>query len=128
MRYGYFRKVAKPYPQGPAFPIDDEWRAKVLARMEEKGIRKGQLAKLIGRDPSSITVLFRPTTVQSRLVPEIHQVLELEPPSMADAGTPQGIPDEVEAEMHQLIGEMSDEDKRHLLYMARRILGRPPQK
>lgn len=117
------RKVPKDYPTGPAYPIDAEWRAKVLARMAEKRIRRSQLAKLIGCDPSSITILFRPDTVQSRLVPDIHRVLELPPPTATD-GSPSEEPNALDDELRAAFAEMDEEGKRHFLHLARRILGK----
>jgi hypothetical protein len=94
--------------------------------MAELKMGRSSLAKAIGRDPSSITVLFRPDTIQSRLVPDIHAALGLEEPS-APEGSPPVPVDQVDAEMQELFSSMSPEDKKNLLYWARRILGKSSQ-
>ncbi len=87
------------------------------------GIKRGQLAKLIGRDPSSITVVFRADTVQSRLVPEIHKALGMPAPATTDASMAPPV-SELDAELQAVFAEMDEEGKRHFLHLARRILGK----
>lgn len=57
--------------------VDEAWKRTVLERMAVKGISRSDLARLVGATPGAITVLFKPGTKQSRLVPRIHKVLDL---------------------------------------------------
>lgn len=74
------------------WPIDDAWRERTLARMDSMGYNFLRLATEIGCKPAAISQLFdrgnrnpgkRPKT--SRLVPAIHKVLGLPPPSTTSA-------------------------------------------
>jgi hypothetical protein len=61
--------------RGPGWPISEAWKRRVKADMKARGITKAELARRIPCAEGSLTVLFRPKTRQSRLVPAIHQVL-----------------------------------------------------
>lgn len=70
------------YPTGPYWPVDDRWKRDVKAEMKRAGISLSELSRRVGCNPSSLTVLFRPGTRQSRLVPAIHRELGRLPPSI----------------------------------------------
>src|SRR5688572_29039374 len=71
-------RVTKPYPTGAAHRADSAWKAKVVARLKEKGWTRKDLAEAIGCDPSAITVVLRPATVQTRLMPAINAALGMD--------------------------------------------------
>lgn len=72
-------------PGGPAWPVDDEWKRETKSDMRKAGITPAELARRIGCTESALTVLFRPETKQSRLVPKIHRELGRPPPSTITA-------------------------------------------
>jgi hypothetical protein len=77
-------------PNGPSWPVDDDWKKRVRADMEKAGISSDtELARRIGCSPSALTVLWRRGTKTSRLVPLIHRELGWPPPSTVTA------PDEI---------------------------------
>ena len=53
--------------------------------MDKAGITPAEMARRIGCQGSALTVLFRPETKQSRLVPLIHRELGRPPPSTVTA-------------------------------------------
>lgn len=61
--------------------VDDAWRDDIRALMKRKGISQADLARAASVMPSAITLIFKPETMQSRLVPAIHKVLGLPPPT-----------------------------------------------
>lgn len=71
------------------WPVDQAWKTTVLADMRRLGISQAEMARRIGCKQSALTVLFRPETKQSRLVPLIHRELDRPAPSTVTA------PDEV---------------------------------
>lgn len=70
-------------PRERYYSVDDAWRADIKALLEKRGISQAELARRIGCSPGAITLIFKPATVQSRLVRLIHKVLELQPPPEA---------------------------------------------
>lgn len=112
MVYAALRTVPKPYPTGASHPVDDEWRSTVEQALKKKGWTRKMLAEAIGCDPSAITVLMRPKTVQSRLRHAIDRVLELESPVLG----------ELDAELLRAIRVLDEDSKRHLLGLAEKIL------
>lgn len=67
--------AAQRRPKGPHWTVDDAWKRGVRADMERAGISSAELARRIGCSPSALTVLWRPETRESRLVPAIHREL-----------------------------------------------------
>jgi transcriptional regulator with XRE-family HTH domain len=49
--------------------------------MLRRGISQADLARTLGVSPGSLTLLFKPETKQSRLVPAIHKALGLTTPT-----------------------------------------------
>ncbi len=72
-------------PSGPPWPVDEAWKRGVRAEMQRAGITRAELARRIGCKGSALTVLFRPETKASRLVPLIHRELGRPPPSTVTA-------------------------------------------
>jgi hypothetical protein len=114
-------RVTKPYPTGGAHRIDAAWKAKVEAALKEKGKTKKWLAIKVGCDPSAITVVLRPSTVQSRLMPAINEVLGLgePPPTVAEDV------DELDAALMRALQRMDEGAKRHLLGLAEALMEKP---
>lgn len=104
--------MPKPYPTGASHPVDAEWRAKVEEALEKKGWTRKRLAEEIGCDPSAITVVMRPSTVQSRLRVMIDATLGIEDPALG----------ELDAELLRAIRGLDDASKRHMLALVERML------
>lgn len=97
------------------YPVDDAWRARVRARMLEKGITKADLHRAVGCSDATISHLIGegkgPWSVGSRLVPRIHRILDWPaPPDSADVLDV----DPRLAELHDLIDELTDEAREML--------------
>lgn len=75
----------QPRPGGPFYPVDAAWKSAVKAALERCGLSQAELARRIGASPGSIVLILKDDTVQSRLVPAIHQALGLEPPTTTTA-------------------------------------------
>src|SRR4051794_14050036 len=67
-------------PHGQWFPISSEWKADIDERLHAKGWTRAELARRLKCEASAVTNLFRPNTHLSRLVRNIHQLLDLPPP------------------------------------------------
>jgi len=67
-------KSGSPTGTGAAYPISDEWRARVKIRLEELEMSQAELARRVGCTPAAITNVLRDNK-QSSLVPKIHRVL-----------------------------------------------------
>ena len=85
------------------WPVDDVWKATVRADMQRTGVSQAEMARRIGCKQSALTVLFRPETKQSRLVPLIHRELGRPAPSTVAA------PDEVLRRINRLWSSLSKE-------------------
>lgn len=62
-------------PSGPPYPVDEAWKRGVQADMKRAGISSAEMARRIKCSPGALTVLWRPRTRVSRLVPAIHREL-----------------------------------------------------
>lgn len=116
-------RVTKPYPTGGAHRVDAAYKAKVVSRLKEKGWTQKRLAEEIGCDPSAITVLLKPATVQSRLVPAINDALGLGEPAPTLAPEQ----DELDAALMRAIRSMDEKSKRHLLGITEAMVGPRPK-
>lgn len=67
--------AAQTRPKGTHWTVDEAWKTGVRADMAKAGISSAELARRIGCSPSALTVLWRPATKESRLVPAIHREL-----------------------------------------------------
>lgn len=81
IRNGEKRRKKQHRPRGAFYPIDAVWKAKVREVMARDGISQTELARRIDAVPGSIILMLKPEATQSRLVPAIHKVLGLTPPS-----------------------------------------------
>jgi transcriptional regulator with XRE-family HTH domain len=61
--------------------VDKAWKDDIRAVMERQGISQADLARTLKVSPGSLTLLFKPETKQSRLVPAIHRALGLSTPT-----------------------------------------------
>ena len=105
-------------PHGPFYVVDNVWKAEVQALMEKKGISQAEMARRIGASPGSLVLLFKPATVQSRLVPAIHKVLGLDPPVQ---GATVSQRDDAKRRLDRIWNELEDEDRSVLLAIAERV-------
>jgi hypothetical protein len=60
---------------------DKAWKDDVRAWMKRQSISQADLARTLKVSPGSLTLLFKPDTKQSRLVPAIHRALGLTTPT-----------------------------------------------
>jgi lambda repressor-like predicted transcriptional regulator len=90
-----------------------EWKRLVLSAMEQQGVTRAELSRRVGVSDSAITVLFRPTTAQSRLVPQIHEVLGMSPPVQST-----GEADDDMAELVKLWKDLDKAERKALLGMV----------
>lgn len=62
-------------PIGPLRDVTAEWKRKAKERMLAQGTSRAELSRLADVSPAAITVLFRPTTKQSRIKGRIEKAL-----------------------------------------------------
>lgn len=105
-------------PKGRYVAVDSAWKTQIRAILEKRKISQAELARQIKASPGSIVLLFKPETVQSRLVPAIHQVLGLDPP---EDGTTISQRDEAKRRLDRIWNDLDDEDRNALLAIAARI-------
>ncbi len=74
MLTGFVAPKSDSAPLGSAYPITDEWRAKVRARLDELKMSQAELARRVGCTPAAITNVLRDNK-QTSLLPKIHRVL-----------------------------------------------------
>lgn len=108
----------QPRPRGPFHPVDNVWKADIRALLEKRGISQAELARRVGASPGSIVLLFKPETVQSRLVPAIHRALGLEPPVQ---GATISERDDAKRRLDRIWSELDDDDRNALLAIAERV-------
>lgn len=101
----------------PYYQVDAVWKAAIKALMEKRKISQAELARRIGASPAAIVLLFKPTTVQSGLVPAIHRALQLDPP----ATTTISERDDAKRRLDRIWHDLSDEDRQLLLSFAARF-------
>lgn len=66
--------------KGQAYPVDDEWRARVRQRLTEKGLRLSDLARETKMPRSTLSELLDGKRRQTTYLPEIHDALGWDPP------------------------------------------------
>lgn len=98
------------------WPATKEWKAKVLELMEQRGISRAELSRRIRVSDAAITVLFRPETETSRLVPAINSAVGLPQPSMVPVEA-----DVIRAHLDSIWPNLGEDDRRLLLEMAVKI-------
>lgn len=105
-------------PHDPYSPVDSVWQADIKALLEKRKISQAELARRIGASPGSITLLFKPDTVQSRLVRAVHKVLGLDPPPDAASISER---DDARRRLLRIWDDFSVEDRAALLAVAERF-------
>lgn len=105
-------------PRDGYLPVDEPWKQAVLALLEKRGISRAGLARMIGASPSSITLLFKPETDQSRLVRSVHKVLDLGPPPEAATITER---DDAKRRLDRIWADLTVDDRKMLLEVAERF-------
>jgi ribosome-binding protein aMBF1 (putative translation factor) len=100
-------------PKGVMWVVSPTWKREVQDAMASKGISRAELSRLINVSDAAITILFRPSTKQSRLVPAINRALGLTPPTQSS-----GEADGQLTELHEIWPDLDDEARRALLVMA----------
>lgn len=105
-------------PRDPYLPVDDPWKVAIQALLEKRGISQAELARTIGASPGSITLLFKPDTIQSRLVRSIHKVLGLDPPAEAATISER---DDAKRRLDRIWADLTPEDREVLLGVAERF-------
>lgn len=105
-------------PKGPLWNTPPEWKNQVLVAMEVKRISRADLSRLVGVSDAAITQLFRATTKQSRLVPDINRAVGMTPPSQSNG--------ETDGELAELIEiwKQLDPEERKVLWGTARVLRR----
>lgn len=117
--------MAKKQARQLTYPVTEEWRRQIRARMDELGIKQAALARLVKCSEPTLHHLLRPGGNQkTRLMADIHEALELPPPD-APSGAPQPSTDPVEAELADVIGRLDDEWKSKLLDIAKNFPIKP---
>ena len=109
--------VRQKRPTGPLWTVDDDWKKDVERRMEKQGISRADLARRIRElggqcTASAITILFRKSTKQSRLVPYVHRVLgmaETTAPVVAIAK------DDAFRRLQRVWRDLTDQQREHLI-------------
>jgi hypothetical protein len=101
--------------RAPYYQVDDAWKAAILALMEKAGINQAELARRIRCSPGALTLLFKPYTIQSGLVPRIHDVLGLEPPPRSTVISEL---DDAKRRLDRIWAELSDKERQLLLSVA----------
>lgn len=104
--------VRQKRPRGPLWTVDDDWKRDVLAAMVSKGISRADLARRIGVAPAAMTVLFRPTTKQSRLVPAIHRELGMVETTSAVSAIER---DDAFKRLQRIWKALSEKEREHLI-------------
>jgi hypothetical protein len=104
-------------PRSNYVTVDEAWKSDIKALMAQRGISQAELARRIRCAPASITLLFKPATDQSRLVPAIHKVLGLDPPSGATISQR----DDAKRRLDSIWDSLSTADREVLLTVASRF-------
>jgi hypothetical protein len=66
--------------KGQAYPVDDDWRRRVSARLTELGWKASTLAKESGMPKSTLSELLAGERKQTTYLPELHGALGWDPP------------------------------------------------
>lgn len=74
------------HPSGPLETVDEVWKARVRAAMDELGLDQKDLAAKCNVSPASITNLFKPGTRQIRYKTAVHRALKWPDANKLDDG------------------------------------------
>jgi transcriptional regulator with XRE-family HTH domain len=113
--------VRQRRPSGRSYRIDKAWQDRIRARLAERGISQAQLARMIGASPGSITLIFKPSSEQSRLVAAIHRKLDLEPPPDDTVVAEPNEQTALRRERDRIWNELTDEQRELLLNIGRQM-------
>lgn len=69
--------------RGPSYSVNDEWRSRVLAALEQLKMSQRELARRAGISAVTITNLLSGRNHGSSAVPKIHRALGWPPPTVA---------------------------------------------
>lgn len=105
-------------PKGRYVSVDSAWKTQIKDLLEKKKISQAELARRIKASPGSIVLLFKPETVQSRLVPAIHHALGLDPPVDGATITQR---DDAKRRLDRIWNDLDEEDRNALLAIAERV-------
>jgi hypothetical protein len=120
--------VAKKQARQLTYPVTEEWRHDIRARMDELKIKQAELARLVKCSEPTLHHLLRPNGNQkTRLMADIHAALKLPPPGAPKGSAPEEPPpmDPVVAELSNVIARLDDEWKSKLLDIARNFPIKP---
>ena len=117
--------VAKKPARQLTYPVTEDWRRQIRARMEALGIKQAELARLAKCSEPTLHHLLRPGGNQkTRLMADIHAALRLPPPD-APSADPRPDADPVDVELSDVISNLDDEWKSKLLDIARNFPIKP---
>ena len=120
--------VAKKQARQLTYPVTEEWRRDIRARMEELKIKQAELARMVRCSEPTLHHLLRPSGNQkTKLMADIHAALKLPPPGAPKGSAPaEPVPvDPVEAELSNVIARLDDEWKSKLLDIAKNFPIKP---
>lgn len=104
---------------GYTYPIDDEWRARVVARLEEIGWSQARLAREAGmKSRSLLSELLSGEKDHTTYLPEIHVLLKWPPPKSSS------LPEFGAGEMTYIWGRLDEVGRRRVIESARYELDR----
>lgn len=101
--------------RGRSYPVDDDWRSRVIERMGQLGMSRAELARAVGCSPSVITEILNGSANESPSIPAIHDALGWTPPS------PLRLSEDVE-ELLAVWRQLDDADRLRLLERAASLL------
>ena len=100
-------------PKGHMWPASPQWKADILKLMEAKRISRAELSRRCKASDAAISILFKPETETSRLVPYVHKALGLPPPAMMPIFL-----EEQRAALESVWPNLSEDDKRLIVDTA----------
>lgn len=66
--------------KGQAYPIDNEWRRRVVERLAEMKIKRAELCRRAKISPAALSEALSAESNQTTLAPAIHRALGWDPP------------------------------------------------
>lgn len=91
--------------------MTEAWKASVIARLQERGMQRNDLALALGVSKSVITLMLGPGQTASSYVPAVSKVLDLPMPTLG-----------ADNELLAVFGQLAVEDQETLLTIAKRML------
>lgn len=95
------------------WPVSPKWKSDIGNLMAAKRITRAELSRMCKVSDAAISILFKPETETSRLVPYVHKALGLPPPAMMPIFL-----EEQRAHLDAVWPNLSDDDKRLLVDTA----------